>query len=358
MHRKKKRSYIVWVSVIAAIGLIYIFRNPLKEFFLHRIYTDNKIEIELYVMKDQGIDGLKKQLKDAGVINNTFYFDRIAYLKDFTSEKIATGKYIIEPKTSIRNLINGFTENNLGNGNAEVEVNVSFDNSRTLGEMCAKISKTLMLDSAKMMKYIGNPETAEAYGFNRSQFPAMFIANTYSFFWDTTPEEFTKKMSQVFKRFWNAKRMIKLNNLGFSSPSQAVTLASIVYGEQSIARNEWSIIARLYLNRLKKGMLLQSDPTFKYCWGSQLDGTQILNYKQRNIDCPYNTYKYKGLPPGPINMPPSGAVEAVLNPDQNNYLYMVAKPDFSYTHYFTDSYEVHQKNAKIYQSWIRAQQKK
>ena len=103
-------------------------------------------------------------------------------------------------------------------------------------------------------------------------------------------------------------------------------------------------------------MKLQSDPTFKFCWGDKLNGTQVLNYEHRAVNCPYNTYLYTGLP-GPINLPPAKVVDAVLSPDNNNFLYMCAKPDYSYTHNFARDYAVHQRNAATYQKWIRAEQR-
>lgn len=353
----KKGKLVILLVLVLIVLLGYIFRGQLKEFILNRIVTDNDSEVELYVVKEQGLEGLKKQLINEHIIKSEFFFDRMASMKNFSAGKIATGKYIIASKTPIRNLINGFTENAQGNGNAEVEVIVSFDNCKTIGDMCGKVSKSLMCDSSELMEYISGEEVLSKYGFTSQQLPALFIPDSYRFFWDTDPKHFVARMAREFKEFWNDARKEKMNALGYSSPSQVVTLASIVYGEQSIVPAEWPVIARLYINRLKIGMRLQSDPTFKFCWGNQLDGVQVLNYVHRDIDCPYNTYKYAGLPPGPINFPPAGVVDAVLNPDQNNYLYMCAKPDFTYTHNFSKDYAVHQKYAEAYQKWIKSIQK-
>lgn len=353
----KRKLIPVLLLILVAVG-VYLFRNQLKELILNRIVSDNDKVVELFVIKEQGLEGLKKQLLAENIIKSEFSFDRMAVMKDFSADKIATGKYLIEPKTPIRNLINGFTENSQGNGNAEVEVDVTFDNCKTIGEMCGKVSQFLYCDSTLLMDYITDRKILNKYGFNMQQLPALFIPNTYKFFWDTNPEQFVDRMAKEFKNFWTDARKAQMKELGFTSPSQVVTLASIVYGEQSIARAEWPIIARLYMNRIKIGMRLQSDPTFKFCWGTKLEGVQILDYSHREIDCPYNTYLYAGLPPGPINLPPAGVVQAVLNPDSNNYLYMCAKPDYSYTHNFTNEYAIHQQNAAKYQKWIRSVQKK
>ena len=149
----------------------------------------------------------------------------------------------------------------------------------------------------------------------------MFIPNTYKFYYDTDEKQFVERMAKEFKLFWTNERKAKMKNIGLTSPSQVVTLASIVYSEQSIVSQEWPIIAGLYLNRLDKGIRMQSDPTFKFCWGDALRGVQRLTFEHRERDCPYNTYKYEGLPPGPICIPPTEVVESVLNPAKNDYIF-------------------------------------
>jgi UPF0755 protein len=164
-------------------------------------------------------------------------------------------------------------------------------------------------------------------------------------------------MAKEFKNFWTPERMAKLNKVGLTAPSEAVTLASIVYSEQSKNAQEWPIIAGLYLNRIKQGIKLQSDPTFKFCWGDQLKGVQRLLAVHRDVDCPYNTYKIQGLPPGPIYLPPVGVVDAVLNATKHNYIFMCAKPDYSGTHNFTASGAEHIQNASAFQRWLAAELK-
>ena len=165
-------------------------------------------------------------------------------------------------------------------------------------------------------------------------------------------------MAAEFKEFWNSDRKAKLKSVGLESPSQAVTLASIVYSEQSINSDEWPIIAGLYLNRVNQGMKLQSDPTFKFCWGDKLKGVQRLLNVHREIDCPYNTYKIKGLPPGPICLPSPKVVDAVLNRSKVNYIFMCAKPDYTGRHNFAVSGAEHMRNADIFQKWLAAELRK
>jgi UPF0755 protein len=241
------------------------------------------------------------------------------------------------------------------NGNAEQSVQVSFENCRTLNDLAGKLQKQLDLDSTELMAYLQNGATLSRLGFSLEQLPALFIPNTYDLYWDQTPQQFVDRMAQEFKNFWTPERKAKLQAVGLKAPSEAVTLASIVYSEQSRRSEEWPIIAGLYLNRVKQGIKLQSDPTFKFCWGEQLKGVQRLLAVHRDIECPYNTYKITGLPPGPIYLPPVGVVEAVLNPDENEYIFMCAKPDYSGTHNFTASGAAHAKNAIAFQNWLAAE---
>ena len=171
----------------------------------------------------------------------------------------------------------------------------------------------------------------------------MFIPNTYNVFYDTDEKQFVEKMAKEFKKFWTPERMEKLNKINLDSPSELYTLASMVYLEQSRKEDEWSDISKLYLNRMEINMPLQSDPTFVYCWGDELKGVTRLLYEHRDIDCAYNTYKMKGLPPGPICLVNARVLEASLNPSDVNYLYMYGDGT---RHYFSRNYSGHIRNTR------------
>jgi UPF0755 protein len=298
------------------------------------------------------LKALSENLKEAGVIDDIDAFVKVGEYKGLNKENIALGKYVIEPATQYRTLLNGFKMNAAGNGNGEVEVAVTFNDCRFISDMAGKVSSSLMMDSISLLKYLESPETYNSFGFTKEQFPAMFIPNTYKMFYDTDPAQFTKRMAEEFKNFWNDNRKAQLKTVGLKSPSEAVTLASIVFAEQSRVPEEWPVIAGLYLNRIEQGIKLQSDPTFKFCWGKKLDGVQRLLFIHRDIDCEYNTYKIDGLPPGPICIPPAGTVDAVLNRKKHDYIFMMAKPDFSGGHDFSKDYATHQKLASVYQKWL------
>ena len=347
------KSRIIGIAVVVVLligGLIAIPKIGL--YLSSRKESVNKERVSFYIKQKITIEQLANSLKEDGIIHDVDAFIDVAEFKGLDKAKIALGKYIIEPNMQYRNLLNGFTLNDAGNGNAEVEVDVALNHCRTISHIAGNVSKTLLIDSAKLVHYLMDPKTLNQYGFTPEQLPALFIPNTYKFYYDTDESAFVEQMASVFKKFWTADRMMKLQKLGFKSPSEAVTLASIVYSEQSLIPDEWPIIAGLYLNRIEQGIFLQSDPTFKFCWGDELNGVQRLLYIHRDKDCPYNTYLHKGLPPGPICLTPAGVVDAVLTPTRHDYIFMMARPDFSKRHNFSKDYALHQQYAKKYQKWL------
>ena len=343
---------IIWI-VLGVVIVGGILLAPKILLFLNSRETSmNSSPVEFYIDRKSDLKVLADQLKEAGVISDVEAFVEVGEYKGLDDTNIALGKYVIEPGTQYRNLLNGFKKNTAGNGNAEVEVEVTFNNCRFMSDMAGKVASALMMDSTELLRYLDNPNTYTSLGFSKEQFPAMFIPNTYKMYFDTDPAQFTSRMADEFKSYWNPERKQKLAQIGLKSPSEAVTLASIVYSEQSFLKEEWPRIAGLYLNRIEQGIKLQSDPTFKFCWGKQLDGVQRLLFIHRDINCAYNTYKIDGLPPGPICIPPSTTVDAVLNREKHEFIFMMARPDFSKKHDFSKDYATHQRLASVYQKWL------
>ncbi len=354
---KKRRLNIIFILI--AIGFFSWLIPKIRYVYCSFQKSTNPVQVTVYLSLKNGPLNVKKishYLKEKGVLTTTNQFELVGEQKGMNARNIAAGKYLILPGTTFANLWDSFSKNSRGSGNAEKKVNVNFSNCRTINEMAGRLQNQLDMDSLAFIQYVLNPQVLSNLNVTKEQLPALFIPNKYQMYWDQTPSEFIEFMSHQYNEFWNADRRKKLEIIGFTDPSQAVTLASIVYCEQTRKSAEWPIIAGLYLNRLKQGIRLQSDPTFKFCWGDELRGVQRLLYVHRDIDCPYNTYKIKGLPPGPIFFPPPEVVDAVLNPDQNNYIFMCAKPDHSRTHNFTDSGKQHSKNAKAFQQWLAAGQ--
>ena len=323
------------------------------------LYLDGKKETTnhsaqvFYLPTGTDLAQLVEMLEKEGLISNDKQsLINVGEYKKLDEKRIAPGKYVIQPSTDFKTLLNGFTKNSLGNGNFEVEVNVTFNNCRDIPQLAGKVAKHIEADSAALVNYILDASTVKKYGFNKHTIPALFLPDTYRMYWDTDAETFVSKMASEFKKFWNEERSAKLSQVGLKSQSEAVTVASIVYKEQDKHAEEWPIISGLYLNRLKKGWKLESDPTFRFCWGDELKDVKRLLNVHRKIDCPYNTYLYAGLPPGPICIPAAKVIDAVLNPTPHNYVFMCAKPDGNGLHNFATTLAQHNRNAAKYHRWL------
>lgn len=273
-------------------------------------------------------------------------FSFLAKLMDY-DKQVKPGRYVLEPNLTniqaIRILRAGIQE----------PVDITFNNVRLVKDLSEKITRNLNMkreefEAALIRFAMNNP-----YGFNKDNVLCMFIPNTYEVYFNVSPEELINRMHQEYEKFWNEERRRKAEAAGLS-PIEVSILASIVQAE-SVKRDEAPIIAGLYINRLNKGIPLQADPTLVFAVGD-FTLKRVLN-EHKEIDSPYNTYRYRGLPPGPVNMPEIFALEAVLNYTKSNYLYMCAKEDFSGRHNFTHSYQQHMNNAIRYQRALTREMK-
>ena len=202
-----------------------------------------------------------------------------------------------------------------------------------------------MVDSCEIANILNDTAYISKLGFTPETLPALFIPNTYEVYWNMSAEDFMQRMLKEHKAFWNEKRLKQAEAIGLT-PIEVATLASIVE-EETANQAEKPMVAGLYINRLKKGMLLQADPTVKF--SLQEFGLKRILFKHLEVDSPYNTYKYAGLPPGPIRVPSYQGLESVLNYTKHNYIYMCAKEDFSGTHNFAVTSAQHAANARKYQ---------
>jgi len=204
---------------------------------------------------------------------------------------------------------------------------------------------TIQRDSTDLLPYLVSDSVASSYGFTSETFIAMFLPNTYEVYWTITPTQLLDRMKLEYDKYWTNAQKEKAKAIGLT-PNEVVTLASIVDAETNMM-TEAPTVAGVYLNRLKKGYKLQADPTLKFAMNNFEIKRLLLKDKQ--YESPYNTYKYPGLPPGPINMPSIAAVEAVLNAEDHRYLYFCAKPDFSGYHVFAKTLVEHSRNARAWQ---------
>lgn len=348
---KKFGLFVLILIVLGAIGY-FMFGDKLDLYLAGNKKTINTSETSFYVYPNTDLTSLAASLKEKNIIDDIESIVLVGEYKNLKESNIASGYYLIKSSIDFKTLLNGFTLNSLGNGNAEKEVNVTFNNCKDVYQLAGKASKNLMFDSTEFVDYILADATLKKYGFSEERIGALFLPNTYKMFWDTDAESFVVRMANEFKGFWTEERKAKMREQGLNSQSDVTTLASVVYKEQDKHSEEWKTIAGLYLNRVRNGWMLQSDPTFRFCWGDKLDGVQRLTYEHRAIDCPYNTYLYAGLPPGPICIPPAGVIDAVLNAEDNGYFYMCAKPNGNGLHNFAKTLSQHNVNARKFQQWM------
>ncbi|MBL1280396.1 MAG: endolytic transglycosylase MltG [Fluviicola sp.] len=338
------------------IVFVFLYKDKIMSYFSEDTRSVNKREVKLLFREDPTLTELIDVLIEKEVIADRELIRSYVKENGIDSTRFAAGKYVILSKTQLSNLINGFVKEENGHGKAEVKVNVIFNNCPTIEAMAKNISQCILADSASLVEYIYKPSTLKKYGFTRAQVPALFLPKNYEMYFDTDAEAFVAFMANEFKIFWNSDRKAKMKEIGLKAPSQVTTLASIVYAEQSKISKEWPIVAKLYLNRLDKGMKLESDPTAKFCWGDELIGVERILYKHINIECDYNTYKINGLPPGPIYVTPGAVIDAVLSPADVNYIFMCGKPGGG-GHNFALTNAQHERNARIYREWLKKYQR-
>ena len=221
-------------------------------------------------------------------------------------------------------------------------------NIRTKDKLASILARKIECDSATIEKMLTNEEFADSLGFRPETFIAMFLPNTYEFYWTVSPLELALRFKKEYDKFWDISRMSKAKAAGLT-PQEVITLASIV-SEESNLKTEYPKIAGVYLNRLKKGIPLQADPTIKFAINNPL--LKRILFVHLKVDSPYNTYKHSGLPPGPITIPPIQAIDGVLNFENHKYIYFCAKPELDGSHAFAYTLDEHNRNARAYQRAI------
>jgi len=340
-YKKNVRHYLLLFLILLSTTAYISYSYYVKIF--HAVVDFVEEERTFYVHSNWSFEDLKEALLTDGIIQNLESFLWVADKKQFSSPK--AGKYSIKKGMSNNELVNLFRS-----GKQET-VALTFNTIRTPQELAGKIGNQLESDSLELIRLIQSPNYAKKFGFNSNTFFSMFIPNTYDFYWSTSAEEFISRMASEYKKYWNEERKEKARNLGLSQ-SEVAILASIVQAEQMIRIDERPRVAGLYINRLKRGMRLQSDPTLVFAHGD-FGINRVLN-KHKSIESPYNTYKYTGLPPGPINLPELSSLEAVLNYEHHEYIYMCAKADFSSYHNFSKSLRQHNIYARQYQNELNS----
>lgn len=262
----------------------------------------------------------------------------------FSFRQPRTGRYVFSASTSwlkcVRMLRN----------HAQTPVRLVLPSVRTTADLSAFLSRHLMMDSVSVADALARPSLLDSLGFTAETVPALFIPDTYELWWDTTPEAFLLRMRREYNAFWTEERRRLAGRQGLT-PVEAATLASIL-DEETANNAEKPAVAGMYLNRLRRDMLLQADPTVKFALGDF--SLRRIRHGHLEVESPYNTYRVKGLPPGPIRIASTSSIDAVLHAAEHPYLYMCANADFSGTHVFAATYAEHLANARRYQQALNA----
>ena len=341
------------VRLKIGIGAIVIamLLSGVAGFVFGRYWSDNRKpnftnEYVLYVYPETTVGQIADSLAAGAGTLRPKSVDR-AFRKMEVSANLKPGRYVIEPSaTSIyvaRMLVFGW----------QTPQNMTLSGTiRTKGRLAQKIGSQMMVDSAAVASALEDASFLEKYGFTPENVFAMILPDTYQMYWTASVEEIFDRFKKEYDLFWNEERTAKAKAQGLSR-MQVSVLASIVSGE-TLKAFEYPRIAGVYLNRYRKGMKLQADPTIAFCYDYKLD--RILK-KHLKVDSPYNTYMHVGLPPAPINVPPKACLEAVLSPEKNKYIYFCASPAFDGTHRFAVTYSEHLKNAREFHRALTARRK-
>lgn len=330
LHRILVAGSVVLVVLSALIGggFYHFVRRP------NFTVRDDGI---ILIREGDSFETVMQLLSSRGYVRNEYTFRKVAELKRYP-QAVKTGRFRLE-----EGMNNEKAVNMLRSGKQE-PIRFTFNNVRTIENFAGILSRHLPLDSADFLALARNPEYVGKWGFTPENFAGMFIPNTYQIYWNISMENFIARMNMEYRKFWNGKRLQQAENLGLS-PMDISILASIVEEETNLP-DEYAMIAGVYINRLKKDWKLEACPTLKFAW-RDFSLKRILE-KHKGIASPYNTYKYAGLPPGPVRMPSVRVIDSVLNCRHHSYLFFCAKSDFSGSHHFSRTLREHNRHASEY----------
>ncbi|MCR4765484.1 MAG: endolytic transglycosylase MltG [Bacteroidaceae bacterium] len=318
------------VLVVCAIGGAFYYYFMAPQFFPQQTAY-------VYIDRDDSADSVYVKVQEVGNVKD---FHGFKWMSDYRHypESIRTGRYEIRNNESVYQVFSRIWRG------YQTPMNVTINSARTMKRLAGQVGRQLMIDSTEIATLMYDSIFQIKMGYTKETMPALFIPDTYEMYWDITVDAFFERMQTEHKRFWNNQRKAKAEEMGLSE-NEVATLASIVE-EETNNNGEKPSVAGLYYNRLRIGMPLQADPTIKFAL-QEFGIRRILN-SDLNVESPYNTYLHRGLPPGPIRIPSVVGLDAVLNYEHHNYLYMCAKEDFSGTHNFAATYGQHLRNAQRY----------
>jgi UPF0755 protein len=335
MSRNKKIGILVFVATLVITFTFYFYQILFAANFLVGEDKDQYIYIPTGGKFQTVLDTLVKHK----YVSDKMSFSLLSKILKY-QEHVKPGRYLIKKNANNLNTIMY-----LRSGRQE-PLKLTFNNIRLKRELAGKISRMIEPDSLTILKLLNDPAFVNKYGFDTTTVMCMFLPNTYEVYWTIKAPDLLDRMNKEYQRFWTEEKIAKAQEIGLTR-TQVSILASIVQAENSRS-DESARIAGLYINRLKKEMPLQSDPTVVYAVGD-FEMKRVYEAHMQ-LDNPYNTYRYKGLPPGPINLPTLTSLNAVLNYERHDYIFMCAKEDFSGYHNFASNYRDHVRNANLYRA--------
>ena len=324
-------------SALAIVLLLLLLGGAFGLPMLRTVSSTNE-PVLIYLDQDDNFDSLTVKIKATGKVEMNRGMRLAVQLLQY-EDRVRPGCYDVGSGQCALNVIRRLRAGD------QIPIRLTIPQTWTKEQLAARLSRQLMADSASLASLFNDPEALKAYETRPEMLVSLFVPDTYEVYWTITPEALLKRMAKEYKAYWTAERKALAEQQGLT-PDEVAVLASIVDKETTNV-DEMPMVAGMYLNRLRTNMPLQADPTVKFALGNF--ALRRLYNSHLACDNPYNTYKYAGLPPGPICVPSPQAINAVLHPAQHNYLYMCAKEDFSSAHNFAATYAEHLANARRYQ---------
>lgn len=342
-----KLSNKVRVGLFVGISMLFI---TLTVYFYQVFFSPNVMlggyEGIVIIPKNATVKHLQDSLRRYRIVDQMVPFMFVARAMGYTSS-LKPGLYLLKPRMTNLQAVR------LLRSGQQMPINLTFNNARTKHDLCVKITRHLDFGPEELLRELNNPVLVDSLGLgmDTTTIATLFLPNTYQVYWTITPRELVLRFKREYQSFWNEQRRKKAEEIGLT-PIQVSVLASIVDAETN-KTDEKMRIAGVYINRLNKGMVLAADPTLVFAHGD-FSIKRVLNI-HKTIESPYNTYKYSGLPPGPIRIPEAETIDAVLNYERHNYIYFCAKEDFSGYHNFAATSAEHTRNSSKYQSALNKQ---
>lgn len=333
----KQRRVLIYLVTLVTIPILAGFFLLYQIIYKSNVWTDDKESASVYIPSGSSFKDVKAILYKQGLIIHRGNFEWLAKQKAYPSN-IKSGHYLLKKGLNNLKLINLLRSGN------QTPIKLIFNNIRTKEQFAQRISSQIEADSTSIVNHLNDSTYLASFGLNEYNAMSIFIPNTYQIFWTIKTDDFIKRMKREYDKFWNSERQQRADSIGISI-SEVITLASIVEKETQ-KNDEKRRIAGVYMNRMNRRWYLQADPTLVFAM-NDFSIKRVLNI-HKEIDSPYNTYKHRGLPPGPICIPSIASINSVLNYEEHKYLYFCAKDDLSGYHVFANSYRQHEKNASKY----------